>query len=62
MCDRMQRLHYLRNLIAHHEPIHLGNLERDHAEMLAIIGWICKDSHIWAKTASRTTAILATRP
>jgi len=62
VCDRMQRLHYLRNLIAHHEPIHRRNLERDHAEMLAIIGWICKDCHIWAKTASRTTAILATRP
>ncbi len=38
VCDRMQRLHYLRNLIAHHEPIHRRNLERDHAEMLAIIG------------------------
>ena len=36
--------------------------ERDHAEMLAVIGWICKDCNIWAKTASRTTAILATRP
>ena len=60
--DRMQRLHYLRNRIAHHEPIHQRNLERDHAELLEIIRWICPDSHTWAKTASRTPAILLERP
>ncbi len=62
VCDRMQHLHYLRNRIAHHEPIHERNLEREHAEMLEIIRWICPDSHTWAKTASRTPAIMQERP
>ena len=62
MDDRMQRLHYLRNRIAHHEPIHQRNLEREHAEMLEIIRWICPDSHTWAESASRTPEILLERP
>ena len=60
--DRMQHLHYLRNRIAHHEPIHQRNLEREHAEMLEIIRWICPHSHTWAKSASRTPEILLERP
>ena len=60
--DRMQRLHFLRNRIAHHEPIHRRNLAHDLAGMLELIGWICVDSLAWVETVSRTQALLEARP
>ena len=60
--DRIQRLHFLRNRIAHHEPIHQRNLIRDHEELLDVIGWICPDSHAWVSSASRTPAGIGDRP
>ena len=60
--DRMQRLHFLRNRIAHHEPIHQRNLSRDHAHVLEIVSWICSDCRTWIATTSRTPAVLAARP
>ncbi len=60
--DRIQRLHFLRNRIAHHEPIHERDLARDHREILEVVGWICADSRAWVEAASRTPTILANRP
>ncbi|WP_420612529.1 hypothetical protein [Candidatus Spongiisocius sp.] len=40
----MQRLHFLRNRIAHHEPIYRRNLARDYRQLLEVVGWICSDS------------------
>ena len=62
VADRMQRLHFLRNRIAHHEPIHRRNLSRDHANLLELAGWICSDCHAWIATNSRTLTVLAARP
>lgn len=60
--DRMQRLHFLRNRIAHHEPIHRRNLSRDHAHLLELAGWICSDCRTWIATNSRTLTVVAARP
>ena len=68
--DRVQRLHFLRNRIAHHEPIHhRRNLVRDHDQLLEVVGWIlevvgwiCSDSRSWVAARSRTPAVLASRP
>ena len=60
--DRMQRLHFLRNRIAHHEPIHLRNLSRDYADLLELMGWMCSDCRAWIDTTSRTVAVIAARP
>ena len=60
--DRVQRLHLLRNRIAHHEPIHRRDLARDHDQLLEVVGWICSDSHSWVVAQSRTPAVLASRP
>ena len=59
---RMQRLNFLRNRIAHHEPVHQRNLARDHAEVLEFIGWICPDCRAWAEAVSRTPGIIGARP
>lgn len=60
--DRIQRLHFLRNRIAHHEPIHQRRLERDHASLAEIAGWICPDTRAWILATSRTPEVLAGRP
>ncbi len=59
---RMKRLHFLRNRIAHHEPIHERDLALDHRELLEVVGWICADSRAWIESASRTPTVLSSRP
>ena len=58
----MQRLNFLRNRIAHHEPIHQRDLARDHAGVLELIGWICPECRAWAEAVSRTPGVIGTRP
>jgi hypothetical protein len=60
--DRMQRLHFLRNRIAHHEPIHQRNLQLDHDSLIEVSGWICADTQAWIAATSRTLGVLARHP
>jgi hypothetical protein len=60
--DRIQRVHFVRNRIAHHEPIHHRNLQRDQASLLEVAGWICTDSQLWIANTSRAGFVLAQRP
>lgn len=60
--DRMQRVHFLRNRVAHHEPIHHRDLVRDAIGMAELIQWIDTDTAAWADSASRVSAVLAIRP
>jgi hypothetical protein len=60
--DRMQRLHFLRNRIAHHEPIHQRNLAQDHNDLLRLAGWICPDARAWVARTSGCCTVLAHRP
>lgn len=60
--DRVQRIHFLRNRVAHHEPIHHRDLNRDHAGMLDVVRWICTDTSDWAASTSRSMSVLFSRP
>ena len=60
--DRIQRLHFLRNRIAHHEPIHQRDLVHNHGELLDVVGWICADSRAWVESVTRTPTVLGSRP
>lgn len=60
--DRIQRIHYLRNRIAHHEPIHQRNLQRDLTGIENVVGWICADTHSWITATSRVRTVLQARP
>ena len=60
--DRIQRVHFLRNRIAHHEPIHQRDLPSDLEAMLDVTGWICADTRLWLATTSRTLDVLRRRP
>ena len=60
--DRVQRIHFLRNRIAHHEPIHQRDLASDYRAILEVTGWICADTRRWLATTSRTHTVLPRRP
>jgi len=60
--DRMQRIHVLRNRIAHHEPIFKRNLNHDHDDMLMLVGWISTEGRDWVGGISRVDALIAQRP
>lgn len=60
--DRVQRVHFLRNRIAHHEPIHQRNLHRDHQGLQEVAAWICADTEKWIVASSRVSSVLAERP
>ena len=62
VADRMQRLHFLRNRIAHHEPIHRRDLTRDHEQLLELADWMCPHSRAWIAATSQTPRVLAARP
>ena len=58
----MGQLHNLRNRIAHHEPIHQRNLEKDFSECLWIIGGVSEVTKEWVERNSRVAEILRNRP
>ncbi|WP_047223145.1 hypothetical protein [Protofrankia coriariae] len=58
----VDRLHTLRNRIAHHEPVHRRDLRADTETIHRLLGWIDPDVHAWALRSSRLEAVLATRP
>ena len=60
--SRMGRLHFLRNRIAHHRPIHRRVLEDDLVRTLELAQWMCPDTHAWMSELSRVSAVLAARP
>jgi hypothetical protein len=58
----VDRLHQLRNRIAHHEPIHYRDLAADHADMLAVVAAVCPDTHAWVSRISTIAQAIAQRP
>lgn len=60
--DRMQRIHVLRNRIAHHEPIFRRNVAHDYADMLTLVGWISNEARGWVEELSRVPVLQAQRP
>ncbi len=60
--DRVQRLHFLRNRIAHHEPIHQRDLTCDREQLLELVHWICPPCGAWVEVNSSSGGALAARP
>ena len=59
---RMARLHFLRNRVAHHKPIHRRALADDEKSILELAQWMCADTYAWIAGLSRIPAALASRP
>jgi hypothetical protein len=58
----MERLHHLRNRIAHHEPIHDHDLAAYHDDMLTVVGAICPYTCEWMASRSELPSVIAVRP
>ncbi len=59
----VDRLHVLRNRIAHHEPIHRRDLQADAQAIDCLLGWIDADLRDWAdQRLSRIRTTLTQRP
>ena len=60
--DRIQRVHFLRNRVAHHEPVHHRNLKQDLDSIAQLAGWISLDARDWIVGASRTATVIQDQP
>lgn len=60
--QRVDRIQFLRNRVAHHEPIHHRDIERDRQSMLEVLSWVCSDTSQWAASSSRMDLVLQIRP
>jgi len=56
------RLHFLRNRIAHHEPIFRRDLAADRLSIIETLSWICPDTSRWVANRCRVAALIAQRP
>lgn len=60
--DRVQQLHLLRNRIAHREPVWRRDPAADHANILAVAGYICPHARSWIARSSTVGRVVAERP
>jgi hypothetical protein len=60
--NRVERLHALRNRIAHHEPIHAQPLRERLDEALTVAGCICPTTATWIWSTTRVPIVLAAMP
>ncbi len=58
----IDELHTVRNRIAHHEPIHSRDLNKDMLTIYRLLDWIDSDVRAWAASVSRLRPIIASRP
>lgn len=59
---RLERIHFVRNRAAHHEPIHRRDLGRDLAAAVDLSGWISPDAAAWVTAGSSIRAVIDARP
>jgi len=58
----LQRLHYVRNRAAHHEPIHRRYLLADHRSAVAVTSWVSPDCAGWVADRSPIPGLNSRRP
>lgn len=59
---QLRALYYLRNHIAHHEPILKLPLTELHAQCIEAIGWVCPDTAAWFSDLSDVPELLERLP
>jgi hypothetical protein len=60
--EMVDQMGFLRNRIAHHEPIFTRNLARQHQLLLRLTGSICQVTSQWLSVQSEAPTVLAARP
>jgi hypothetical protein len=59
--SRIARLHDFRNRIAHHEPIHMRQLDLDLLDCFQAVGAVCRETESWVRKRSRVESLLQLR-
>lgn len=59
--EDLRHMSWLRNRIAHHEPIHHRHLSGDHDTMIRLIGHVCAETSRWVRAHDRVLAVLSRR-
>ena len=62
MHNDIEKVRFLRNRIAHHEPIFTRNLQEDRDRIRQLVAWRRGGSAIWLDSVEQVTALLAARP
>ncbi|MFD4428088.1 hypothetical protein [Nocardia sp. NPDC058497] len=60
--QRMQRLLFVRNRAAHHEPLHQRNLLGLVSDAIDLAGWISPDAAAWMRARERMTVVYGCKP
>jgi hypothetical protein len=58
----VQRLAFVRNRAAHHEPIHRRDLANDLESAAHLVGWITPDGEAWVRSRTTLHNVLSRRP
>ena len=56
------QMNYLRNRIAHHEPVFSRDLVWQNSLLLEILGLLCQDTRAWVVSQSETSSVLNHKP
>ena len=59
---RLRDLLFVRNRVAHHEPIYRRHLGVDLARMIELVGWISADAAAWVAAKSPLGGVVGERP
>ncbi len=60
--DLVGQMNFLRNRIAHHEPVFSRDLVRQSTLLLEVLGLLCQDTRDWVAGQSQIPAVLSERP
>ncbi|MEV0079784.1 hypothetical protein AB0H58_25535 [Nocardia neocaledoniensis] len=60
--QRMQRLLFVRNRAAHHEPLHQRNMDEVVADAVDLAGWISPDAAAWIHARERLSQVYRGKP
>ncbi|MHB1063697.1 MAG: hypothetical protein ACYC1Z_04250 [Georgenia sp.] len=60
--DRLQRLTFVRNRAAHHEPIHRRDLAKDLNAAIELADWVCPDAGAWTRVTSTLASVMRAKP
>ncbi|NUR71892.1 MAG: hypothetical protein HOU81_13800 [Hamadaea sp.] len=62
IAEPLERLHFLRNRIAHHEPVYFRDLAADVEDMRTILAAMSPLTYAWAEAISALPGVLGDRP
>lgn len=62
VAERVERLHLVRNRLAHHEPVHRRDLAHDHEDLLFVVDAICPVTRSWLDRTSTVGEVIGRRP